>query len=296
MKTEWYPLRATENILITWLHEDDQKLRELVENLKKWNVRLREPAFLEFQSLYDHLKHNKSQLTFDISVHIGTLQAVLLVYAQDISTMLVSVSGFISKAVSLKPVTNLLKEDKNLQLAGLIIIGSIPTAFIGLVIKQFEHILFSSTLLVGFMLILTGTILWASKNFYFKENKKDGFNIKKALIIGVSQGIAVLPGLSRSGTTIAAGMFLGLDRHNAAKFSFLLSIPAILGAQILSIKDMMNTGLIIDPVTIYATIASFITGLIALKLLLSLVHSGKFHLFAPYCWLIGSLVLLSKFI
>jgi len=238
----------------------------------------------------------ESQLPFDISVHMGTLLAVLVVYASDIRAILVSVFGFISKAVSLKPMAHLLKEDKNIQLAGLIVIGSIPTAFIGLILKQFEHILFASEVLVGFMLILTGTILWASKNFYFSKSKKDGFSIKKALIIGVGQGLAVIPGISRSGTTIALGMFLGLDRHNAAKFSFLLSIPAILGAQILSIKDMINSGLVIDPITIYATIASFITGLLALKLLLSLVHSGRFHLFAPYCWLIGSLVLLSKFI
>ena len=238
----------------------------------------------------------ESQLPFDISVHMGTLLAVLVVYASDIRAILVSVFGFISKAVTLKPITHLLKEDKNLQLAGLIIIGSIPTAFIGLILKQFEHILFASEVLVGFMLILTGTILWTSKNFYSSKNKKDGFSIKKALIIGVGQGLAVIPGISRSGTTIALGMFLGLDRHNAAKFSFLLSIPAILGAQILSIKDMINSRLVIDSITIYATIVSFITGLLALKLLLSLVHSGRFHLFAPYCWLIGSLVLLSKFV
>ena len=238
----------------------------------------------------------ESQLPFDISVHMGTLLAVLVVYASDIRAILVSVFGFISKAVSLKPMAHLLKEDKNLQLAGLILIGSIPTAFIGLILKQFEHILFTSEFLVGLMLILTGTILWASKNFYFSKSKKDCFSIKKALIIGVGQGLAVIPGISRSGTTIAIGMFLGLDRHNAAKFSFLLSIPAILGAQILSIKDMINSGLVIDSITIYATIASFITGLLALKLLLSLVHSGRFHLFAPYCWLIGSLVLLSNFI
>lgn len=238
----------------------------------------------------------ESQLPFDISVHMGTLLAVLVVYASDIRAILVSVFGFISKAVSLKPMAHLLKEDKNLQLAGLILIGSIPTAFIGLILKQFEHILFASEVLVGFMLILTGTILWTSKNFYFSKSKKDGFSIKKALIIGVGQGLAVIPGISRSGTTIALGMFLGLDRHNAAKFSFLLSIPAILGAQILSIKDMINSGLVIDSITIYATIVSFITGLLALKLLLSLVHSGRFHLFAPYCWLIGSLVLLSKFV
>ena len=238
----------------------------------------------------------QSQLAFDISVHMGTLLAVLVVYASNISAMLVSVFNFISKAILLKPVAHLFKEDKNLKLAYLILLGSIPTALIGLFLKQFEHILFSSAVLVGTMLILTGTILWVSRNYYFTENKKTGLGIKQALIIGVGQGLAVTPGISRSGTTIALGMFLGLDRNNAAQFSFLLSIPAILGAQILSIKDMINNGLVIDPVTIYATIASFITGLIALKLLLSLVHSGRFHIFAPYCWLIGSLVLLSKFI
>jgi len=238
----------------------------------------------------------QSQLIFDISVHVGTLLAVLVVYASDIRDILISVFRFISKAILLKPVKHLVKEDKNLYLAGLILIGSVPTAFIGLFLKQFEDIIFSSTVLVGSMLILTGTILWASKNFYSSKDKKKEFGIKQASIIGISQGLAVIPGISRSGTTIAVGMFLGLDRHNAAKFSFLLSIPAILGAQVLSIKDMIDKGLVIDQVTIYATIASFITGLIALKLLLSLVHSGRFHLFAPYCWLIGSLVLLSKFI
>lgn len=236
----------------------------------------------------------QSQLTFDISVHMGTLLAVLVIYASDISAMLRSVIGVVSQAVALKPVTHLFKEDKNLQLAGLIVMGSIPTAIIGLVLKQFEHILFTSEILVGFMLILTGTILWISRNYYYSENPPPRFGIKKAFFVGISQGIAVIPGISRSGTTIAAGMFMGLDRHTAAKFSFLLSIPAILGAQVLSIKDMINGGLIIDPVIIYATIASFITGLIALKVLLTLVHSGKFHLFAPYCWFIGSLVLLSK--
>ncbi len=238
----------------------------------------------------------QSQLTFDISVHMGTLLAVLVIYSSDIFAMTASVFRFLSKAVLFKPVSHLVNEDKNLRLAGLIIIGSVPTAIIGLFLKQFEHILFTSEVLVGAMLILTGTILWVSRNYYFSENKTSGFGIKNALLIGVSQGLAVIPGISRSGTTIAVGMFLGLDRHTAARFSFLLSIPAILGAQVLSIKDMLNKGLSIDPITIYATIASFITGLIALKILLTLVHSGRFHLFAPYCWLAGSLVLLSKII
>ena len=238
----------------------------------------------------------QSQLVFDISVHMGTLLAVFVVYALDIRAMLMSTINFLLKAMFFKPVISLFKEDANLQMAGLIILGSIPTALIGLGLKQFEHILFSSSVLVGFMLIMTGTVLWISRRYYYTDNKKAVLGVKKALLIGICQGIAVIPGISRSGSTIATGMFLGLDRHKAAKFSFLLSIPAILGAQVLSIKDMMTSGIKIDSVTIYATIASFITGLIALKILLTLVHSGRFHLFAPYCWLIGTLVLLSKII
>ncbi|MCK5838007.1 MAG: undecaprenyl-diphosphate phosphatase [Desulfobacula sp.] len=238
----------------------------------------------------------QSQLIFDISVHVGTLLAVLVVYATDILAMLSSVSAFFSKAVLFKPVAHLVKEDQHLQMAGLIVMASIPTAVIGLVLKQFEQVLFTSEVLVGFMLILTGTILWFSRNYYDNEIKQQKFGIKKALFIGVTQGLAVIPGISRSGSTIAAGMVMGLDRHKAAKFSFLLSIPAIVGAEILGLKDILSEGLMIDPVTLYATIASFITGLIALKILLRLVHSGRFHLFAPYCWLLGSLVLLLKII
>ena len=238
----------------------------------------------------------QSQLAFDISVHMGTLFAVLVVYASDIKAMAVSLSHFLLKAIVLKPAAFLFKKDENLQMAGFIFIGSIPTAIIGFGLKQFEHFLFTSRVLVGFMLILTGTILWISRQYYFSEKRDATPGTRKAFLIGVCQGFAVIPGISRSGSTIAAGMFLGLDRQQAAKFSFLLSIPAILGAQILSIKDMINSSVTIDPVTIYAVMASFITGWIALKVLLTLVHSGRFHLFAPYCWLIGSLVILSKII
>ncbi len=248
-----------------------------------------------------------SQLTFDISVHVGTLLAVLVVYASDIRAILLSVAGFLAKAARFQPLRPLFTKDPHLQTAVFIVTASVPTAAIGLVLKQFEHILFTSQTLVGLMLILTGTILWVSRNFYFSENsennltesnlidsKENQFTMKKAITVGIVQGLAVIPGISRSGSTIAAGMFMRIDRHQAARFSFLLSIPAILGAEILGLKDVMDQGLVIDPVTLYATMASFVTGLVALKILLRLVHAGRFHLFAPYCWFVGAVVLLSK--
>ncbi len=244
-------------------------------------------------------------LIFDISVHLGTLLAVLVVYFSDIKLMMVSIFGFLGNLVSHKPVGPLLKTDENLKLAGFIIMGSIPTALIGLVLKNFEQVLFSSDTLVGCMLILTGSILWFSRRYYcngapggnLSGNSGDNsgkLDIKRALFIGIVQGLAVIPGISRSGSTIVAGMVAGLDRDKAARFSFLLSIPAVGGALILGAKDAMETDFVMNPAIIYGTIASFVVGLIALKLLLKLVHSGKFHLFAPYCWLVGMLVLLSK--
>ncbi|MCF6248746.1 MAG: undecaprenyl-diphosphate phosphatase [Desulfobacula sp.] len=254
----------------------------------------------------------QSQLSFDISVHMGTLLAVLLVYASDILAICSSVIRFIVSIMGKKPLKEQINNDVYLQMAGVIVIGSIPTAVIGLFLKKFEHILFSSTLLVGCMLLLTGSILWASRRFHNVEQDKtpistktsfdistktsSGIGIKKGLIIGIVQGLAVIPGISRSGSTIATGMFLGIDRQKAATFSFLLSIPAIIGAEILGVKDMLGGSLSIDTVTIWATIVSFITGLIALKILIKVVHAGKFHFFAPYCWFLGVMAIGLKFI
>ncbi len=238
----------------------------------------------------------QSQLIFDISVHMGTLMAVLVVYASEILLMCSSVIRFLANLVCLKPLKDQIDNDVTLHMAGVIVIGSVPTAIIGLFLKQFEHILFSSTLLVGCMLLLTGTILWISRKYHIVEQDQTPIGIKRGIIIGISQGLAVIPGVSRSGTTIATGMFLGLDRQKAATFSFLLSIPAIVGAQILGVKDMLEGGLSVDTVTIWATIVSFVTGLIALKILIKIVHAGKFHFFAPYCWCLGLLAIGLKFI
>ena len=228
-------------------------------------------------------------LAFDVSVHMGTLAAVLVVYFSDIREILGAVFRFVMAPRQTQT-------DENLNFAWCILAGSVPTAIIGFGLKQFEDILFTSSLLVGAMLLVTGTLLWFSKKYYRDTSVRGGLTLKRALFIGTVQGLAVIPGISRSGSTIAAAMFSGIDRATAARFSFLLSLPAICGAQIISIKDALENGGLIDPATIYGTIVSFIVGLAALKLLLKLVHKGKFHLFAPYCWLAGILALLSNFV
>ncbi len=159
---------------------------------------------------------------------MGTLGAVLIVYFKDIREILKSLVYYAGTR-------DASGHEKNLALAAAILIGSVPTAIIGLVMKQYEDILFTSSILVGSMLIVTGGLLWISRNYY-RVGEGKHLSILRALIIGIVQGLAVIPGISRSGATIAAGLFTGLDRKTAARFSFLLCIPAILGAQVLTIK------------------------------------------------------------
>jgi len=222
----------------------------------------------------------ESMIAFGISVHIGTLASIALVFFKDIKIICTSI---------FKPVSQ--KSDVKLLL--LIITGSLPTLILGYIIKIWEDVIFSSILLVGCMLIITGTILWMTINIQTTQTSQkksmdtSEFTYRSAFIIGVVQGIAVIPGISRSGATIATGLFAGLDRKMAAKFSFLLSIPAIIGAEFLQLSEVTNQPIIITKATIFGTLASFITGYIALILLLKIIDRGKLHIFAPYCWALG---------
>ncbi len=228
-------------------------------------------------------------LAFDISVHLGTLAAVIIIFYRDIKNMAASIFNRVEK-----------KNDFRLFL--LILAGSIPTAVLGLGLKKIEHLIFSSVLLVGCMLILTGIVLWLTKRVPNMETDQDqgraisNISFKSAVIIGTCQGVAVIPGISRSGSTIAAGLFAGLDRKTAGRFSFLLSIPAIMGAELLHLAGSLHDPISINSATLFGTLAAFITGYAALLLLLRIVNKGKLHIFAPYCWLAGSFAIIYHFI
>ena len=227
-------------------------------------------------------------LFFDVSVHMGTLGAVLIVFRRDITRMvqalwhevLVRLGGRNQRSDS---------DKDSLKLALLIVVGTIPTGLIGLGLNRAEH-LFASLPLVGVMLLITGLILWATRKWNTGSGLA-GFAWPKAAAVGVIQGLAVLPGISRSGTTIAAGMFFGLDRSTAARFSFLLSLPAIVGAEILSAGDLFAGKVVFDGTVLLGSLTAFVTGYAALKILLKIVHLGRFYLFAPYCFAIGALTL-----
>lgn len=237
--------------------------------------------------IFQHLFGLKDpELLFDVSVHLGTLAAVIIFFWKDIYSIITSLIQFTSDFATGKASISEMLLNAELKLAVMIIVGSVPTAIIGLLIKKMSDQLFASVFISGLMLIITGTFLWSSLKI--KTTTKTGFSFKEALLIGIVQGLAVMPGISRSGSTIVAGLFLGLSREAAARYSFLLSIPAIVGAQILVLKDLPDSSASLS-VTVLGTVAAFIVGYFSLKFLLFIIDKGKLHAFAPYCWVVGIL-------
>ncbi|MBN2694011.1 undecaprenyl-diphosphate phosphatase [bacterium] len=213
---------------------------------------------------------------FAILLHIFSLLAVLIVFRKDIWRVII---GFF-KMIFEK------KINPDGQLALFIIVATIPTAIIGLLLEDYFEKLFSNPIVISGTLFVNGVILFASK--YFQQ--KDGvLTYKKSLIIGIIQGVAIIPGISRSGSTISAAIFLGVDRGVAGVFSFLLSIPAILGAGLLHAKDLTTLDSSVVSVSLVGGLASFVFGLFSLVFLLKLIKKGKFYYFAYYCWLISIL-------
>ena len=233
-------------------------------------------------------------LFFDISVHVGTLAAVVIFFRKEITDILVSLKQFSVSVVKKETALADAKRFPNVWFAVLIVVGSVPTAIIGLMLKDYADVLFSSVTIVGAMLLITGAALWSTR--MFKPSETGNFGIREALTIGVVQGLAVMPGISRSGSTIVAGLFVGLNKELSARFSFLLSLPAIMGAELLGLKDVFGTQAAVDASVLTGMISAGLVGYGALKFLVFIVKKGQLYSFAPYCWFIGGLALVSELI
>jgi len=220
------------------------------------------------------------QVAFDVLLHLATLLAVLLYFRRDIARLL----------ASLLPGGERVER----RVVGLIVLATIPTGLIGLGIDHYGKALFESAPFAATMLLVTGLILAVAERTRPGQIKMEGVSGIKALLLGVAQGCAVLPGISRSGTTIAAGLAMEMDAVAAARLSFLLSIPAILGAVVLEGRDIASAagaaGSMV-PMVAGAAIA-FASGLAAIHLLLKLLARRRLWPFALYCWLVGGVVLL----
>ena len=225
-------------------------------------------------------------ILFDIILHIGSLCVIFYIMRDEIKRVLDSVPSFFS---NYRNYTNLKGEQR---LIGLVIVASIPTAIIGFtfdstVIGDF----YSEMHLVGGCLIFTGILVWLSKD-YSGDKQIDDFPIKNALIVGFFQGLAILPGVSRSGSTIAISKMLGMEPVKAARFSFLLFIPAITGATILKIQDIDETISEVGTLSLMlGFLSSVITSYFSINILLNLIKKQQFHYFTPYCILLGFLLI-----
>lgn len=228
---------------------------------------------------------NPPGITLEIFLHFGTLLAILLVFRTDIIQILKSLVGLFRSAGS--P----MKEDPYIRLLGLLLLGTIPVAIVGIVFKARIESFFETPMLVAGMLIITGIVLASTRKIRMGRRGIKRLNIKDGLGIGLAQAAALIPGISRSGLTIAAGLFRGLERSVAAKFSFLLAIPSILGATIVGLKDIPSLSVGNTRALLVGTLTSFISGLIALKVLLAIVQRGRLRVFAYYCWALGVIVL-----
>ena len=244
-----------------------------------------------FQQLFG-LK--EAELLFDICVHLGTLVAVIVVFRHEIRNIIEALWRLFSLAGRKKSILQQVEFDPELKMALLILIGSIPTAILGLMFQSIADQLFSSSFFTGLALVVTGLLLWLTRRDKFDNNGAgiEGFSKTNAFIIGIVQGLAIIPGISRSGSTISIGLLLGIDRQTAARYSFLLSIPAIVGAAGLSLKNGLPQT---DPtiqLVLLGTAAAALVGYAALKVLLRMVKTGHLYVFAPYCWLVGILAVL----
>lgn len=227
---------------------------------------------------------------FDVLLHLGTLVAVFIAYWPEIWDMILEFFRGI-RDIAHHSTPDPLPPARRMIL--LVIVGTLPL-FAVLPFKDRIEGLSDNLYVVAAALILTGFLLFFSDRVRKGRKKERSARMTDALIVGISQAFATCPGLSRSGTTIAAGLMRGFDRTFAVRYSFLLSLPAVLGANILSLKDAVQEG--VDwgmlPIYLVGMVVSAVVGYFAIRLVNLLTDKGKFGNFAYYCWGVGVLTLI----
>jgi undecaprenyl-diphosphatase len=232
------------------------------------------------------LGFKEPEILLDASLHLGTLLAVCIYFRSDILKM---VQGLWSWVRPEEDATTGLSSHASLAL--MVVVGSIPTALIGFIFKDPLERLFGSVATVGVMLMVTGLITGITKFIPPERGRWERIKVWMALAIGAAQGLAIVPGISRSGATIVCALLLGLGRDIAGRFSFLLSIPAIIGAVGLHLESDAIERVGIIPLSV-GFLSAALVGFFALKLLMGMVRRGHFYYFAPYCLVVGALTII----
>lgn len=226
------------------------------------------------------LNFKEEGIAFEVFVHFGTLLAIFLAFRGEIGKMISAPYLLWIK----KTETAELREFLNWDFY--IIVGTIPAVIVGLGFKDSIEEMFDNILLVFFALLITALLMYVTQFLKFRGNT---FNYVRSFLIGVAQAFAIIPGISRSGSTIFMGIALGIERENVAKFSFILSIPAILGATILKLNDLFaappSSAEIVN--LFVGTVVAFVSGYFAIIWLLDIIRKGKLQWFGYYCFTIA---------
>ncbi len=231
-------------------------------------------------------------LLFAVLLHVGTLISVFIVYWKDIWELLVELCLTIKDLCSGKGLR--LAERPVRKLGVMIIVATIPTAIIGLLFSDFFDSLYTSVIPIGVGLIITGFLLVFAERMGEGNRGIQQMNFRNAIFIGIVQGVAICPGISRSGSTLFGSLICNLDRKFAVKFVFLISIPSIMGSAILETPAAIDAGVTaaeVGPILIGMLVAA-VSGLIAIKTMIKIVSDKKLSYFSYYVWVLGLIVVL----
>lgn len=244
------------------------------------------------QNLLGLFEGTENDLFFSVMLHLGTLIAVFIVYFRDIVEMVQDFFGLFARHTPAR-----VHPSWGSRMVLLLVVATLPLLIV-LPFKSRVESLYSNTVFVGCALLVTGCLLFLSD--WMKKGRKSvrSATLVDALFIGVGQAFAVVPGLSRSGATISLGIMRGLDRKFAVRFSFLLSIPAVLGATILELVDAVKVGISANMIPIYLVgmAVAAVAGYFAIRLVNTLAQKGKFGYFAFYCWGIGLITIIASLV
>jgi len=219
-------------------------------------------------------------LSFDVFLHFSGILAVLVIFWKDITRLLD------------------IRKKENIRYILLLILGIIPAGIVGFLFRHEIEGFFSSLFYLGIFFIISGILVYSTRFFKKREKiekrEKEELSWFDSLFIGIFQAIAILPGISRSGATISSGMFRGISKEKAVKFSFLMAIPVVLGAAVLELKDISVVNISYF-LLIVSFILTFLVSLFTIKILLKIIKTDKFYLFGIYNFILGILVLIWSF-
>ena len=248
-------------------------------------------------TLLQHFFHmEEPDQLYNILLHFATLVAVCVVYRQDIVDMVTEFFRWIA-SLAQKGEKAPGKPPEARRMILLLILGTLPL-FLVLPFDDLVEGMGTNPMFVSLMLLLTGCILFLSDSYGGGKKTARTATVQDVLLVGLAQGMATIPGLSRSGTTISAGMALGFERGFAVRFSFLLSLPAVLGATLLKVVKVARAGGVdvkLLPMYLVGMVIAGVVGYFAISLVKVLADKGKFGKFAFYCWIVGGIALIASF-